>query len=209
LRKEIGERHWDMALFIRLRIAFWEEYERAAHAKEVMLMPALYAGSVRPHVYWLLFQRHPALIAWMICPIAGYLLQRKELEFLAQERMVELMSISAVREDGSVDSRLAKVQYELYESTLDRVHGPVVQKVQSEQKSVNVNVNSTQNEDAAARTIALITDVEELKRRIEEVRKKREALSDIGHPVTIDQQKLIQPAIIAEDDRTRGDTTSE
>jgi hypothetical protein len=207
LRKEVRRQTVDdgkcgMSMCVRARIVFWEEYERAARAQETMNSRILHRGIARPHVYWGLFERFPALLPWIICPITGYLLQRKELEFLAEERMIEIMSVSAVKEDGKVDSRLAKVQLEMYQMIQDRNHGPVVQKVQSEQKNLNVNVNTDQTADQVSETINMITDVEQLRLRIEEVKKKREALSVFASPITINQQKLMRPDIIVADERT-------
>lgn len=192
LREKVGPQQKDFSLLLKARIAFWEEYERAARSGERMVQTRLYMGVCQVQIYWELYRKYPGLLAWIICPLAGYLLQRKELEFLADERMIEIMSVSAVKDDGKVDSRLAKVQFEMYQTIQDRNHGAVTQKVQSEQKSVNVNVNSTQNEEEASRTIALITDVSELDRRIEAVRQKREALRTVK-TVEVNQQRLMRP----------------
>lgn len=174
---------------VRARIAFWEEYERAAKAHEKMELRHLYTGVCRAQVWWQLFQLYPAFPAWIVTPLAGYLLTRKELEYLGEERMLEIMSAPSTGPDGRVDARLAKVQFEIYQDLQDRIHGPVIQKVQSEQKNLNVNVNT----EGSPEQVQLITNPDELARRLEEVRKKREALSAIHTPVQIDQQRLVQP----------------
>jgi hypothetical protein len=200
LRESCGPEQREFSLLTKIRIAFWEEYERAARAGERMFNQNLFRGVCRNNIYWDTYRKYPGLLAWVVCPLAGYLLQRKELEFLAEERMLEVMGVSAVKPDGKVDSRLAKVQFEMYQTIQDRNHGPVVQKVQSEQKSVNVNVNSQQNAEESANTIALITDVSELDRRIEEVRKKRAALREIK-TIEVDQNRLMRPDLEVVDEK--------
>lgn len=107
--------------------------------------------------------------------------------------MVEVLSVSPVRDDGKVDSRLAKVQVEMYQILQDRIYGSVTQKISSEQKNLNVNVNSNQSSEDSARTIALITNVEELDRRIKLIQEKRRALQTIAQPIEVNQQKLMRP----------------
>jgi hypothetical protein len=146
VRKQCGPMQREFSLLTRVRITFWEEYERAARAQERMIITHLFKGVCRNDLYYNLFKKYPALFAWMVCPLAGYLLQRKELEFLAEERMVEVLSVSAVKnnEDGTFrcDSRWAKIQVEMYQLLQDRIYGAVTQKISSEQKSVNVNVHT-------------------------------------------------------------------
>lgn len=193
VRRECGPMQKDFSLLTRIRINFWNEYERAARVPEVMNHFHLWHGVCRADIYYNLFKKYPALYAWMVCPLAGYLLQRKELEFLAEERMVEVLSVSPVRDDGKVDSRLAKVQVEMYQILQDRIYGSVTQKISSEQKNLNVNVNSNQSSEDSARTIALITNVEELDRRIKLIQEKRRALQTIAQPIEVNQQKLMRP----------------
>lgn len=197
VRKQCGPMQKDFSLLTRIRIAFWEEYERAARSQEMVISTNLFKGVCRNDVYFNLFGKYPALFAWMVSPLAGYLLQRKELEFLAEERMIDVLSVSPVKvlDDGSFrcDSRWAKIQVEMYQILQDRIYGSVTQKISSEQKSVNVNVNSNQNADESTRTIALITNVEELDRRIKAIQDKRTALQTIAQPIEVNTQKLIRP----------------
>jgi hypothetical protein len=180
------------SLLTKVRITFWEEYERAARVPEQMVVQKMYMGTCRSEVYYKLFDRHPALIAWVICPFAGFLLQRKELEFLAEERMVEVLSAKPIGDDGKVDSRLAKVQLELYGVLQDRLYGAVTQKIESQQKNLNVNIDAATTE-SAARTISLITNVDELDKRIQAIQEKRKALQQVVQPFEINQQKLMRP----------------
>lgn len=196
IREQTGPMQKEMPLLVRVRLAFWEEYERAARAHEKMEQQRMYMGVCRNDLYFKLYDKYPALLAWVICPLAGYLLQRKELEFMAQERMIEILAVSAVRDDGRLDSRWGKMQVEIYGLLQDRIYGGVTQKIQSEQKSVNVNVNSNQTQEEAAKTIGLLTDTEEIDRRIAAVKAKRLAMQTIAQPIEIDQQKLMRPDVI-------------
>jgi hypothetical protein len=183
----------DFPTLVRLRLSFWEEYERAAREMVPMQLTNLYRGVCRNDVYWKLFEKYPALLPWVVCPLAGFLLQRKELEFLAEERMVEVLSVSPVKDDGKVDSRLAKVQLELYQTLQDRIYGSAIQKMESQQKNVNVNVNSNQTHEEAKATISLITNMDELDRRIKAIQEKRLALQTIAQPLEVNTQKLMRP----------------
>jgi hypothetical protein len=197
VRTYTGDAQIHVGMLVRARIAFWDEYERAARAGERMQPVELYRGVCRAQQYYQLLESIPPLLPWIICPLASYLYERKELAFLAQERMLEVLAETPVKPDGKVDSRLAKVQFEIYRELQDRVHGPVIQKIQSEQKNLNVNVDASSGSQIGQQAIGLITDVGELDRRIADVKARREALQNVPQPAqVIDQQKLMRPDMV-------------
>jgi len=191
LTEAIGRDHFeDMHMMRLLRINFWEEYDRAAKRREIMLWPNVTHNICHMQVAKRLLVNYPMFVLWIICPLSGYLLQRKQLEYIAQERLLEILSVSPVQENGKVDSRLAKVQVEIYQNIQDRLYGGIVQKI--DQKQLNVNVNGDIPE--TDQSIKLMSSVEEIDRRIEAIKKKREALqSGNSNPIELDTQKLIQP----------------
>lgn len=196
VRNQLNNSQEGISLVNKLRIAFWDEYERAAREQDYMHFKKVHGGICKAEVCIGLFKSMPVLLAWITSPLAGYLMNRKELNFLSEERMVEIMSVSAVRHDGRLDARAARVQVELYLALQDRIHGPVIEK--SETKSVNVNVNSTQTPSEAAGTIAMITDMEELDRRLQAVRAKTQALKTVPQPIEVNTAKLMKPARVGD-----------
>lgn len=183
-----------LGLARRIRISFWEEYDRAAKEREKMDIARIQKHVGRQAVLCNFMEENPLLILWIVCPLAHYLLQRKEIEYLAHERMIETLSVSAVQSGGRVDANLAKIHLEMYKTICDRLYGSAVQKTQTETKAVNVNMNSQQNITQDTQTVNLITDVKEIDRRIKEIQSKREELqSGGGHPVDVNMQKLMHP----------------
>jgi hypothetical protein len=85
------------------------------------------------------------------------------------------------------------VQLELYQTLQDRIYGSAIQKMESQQKNVNVNVNSNQTHEEAKATISLITNMDELDRRIKAIQEKRLALQTIAQPLEVNTQKLMRP----------------
>lgn len=192
LKAQAGERTF--AVLVKLKIKFWDEYESAVALEKPLRVYELSRGVCQQSSYYTLFDKFPGLFAWVASPLTDFLTARKQANFFAEERMLDILSISAVKSDGKVDSRLAKAQIELYLALQDRLHGGVTQKIQTEQKSVNVNVHSTQTAEDAAKTIGMITDVGELERRIVAIKAKREALRTlIAAPIEVNPQKLMRP----------------
>jgi hypothetical protein len=195
LRKEVRiQCNDDMEIFrivTRIRLAFWKEYERAARAGVGMSDGVMIRTVCKKETLYNLLQSMQALSAWIVCPIIGFLLARKELEMFAQERMLEILSVSAVRADGKVDSRLAQVQANAYENLQNRIYGAVTQKIQSEQKSVNVNLSG--HSQGAQKAIGEITDIAEIERRIQTIQEKRKLLQTVPQPIEVDTARLINP----------------
>lgn len=183
----------EYARFSEFRIAFWEEVEKKKKdemglPKSTINMQALEL-TFFPKGYLLKkFFEVPEMLAWLLFPMRQFMIQLKNFESLADERILEILSESPIGGNGVVNTKLAGIQVKIYELLQNRLHGAVVQRQQIEQKNLNVNVNE-KNPDKAAQ-IAELTSLAEIDRRIKEIEKKRLALKEVA-PIQIDTQQLV------------------
>lgn len=167
---------------VQIRISFWDEYELAAQEGRKMSIRNIYSNL---DFLYERFDKHPAFLPWIVTPLAGYLLERKEIEYMSHERLFEILSKSAVdKVTGKVDSRHAANIIRIYELIQNRIYGAPTQRINSEQRNVNVNLSGKVSD-------TVITDTAELDKRIREIQAKREALQNPSRTIQIDQEKLI------------------
>lgn len=187
------------SLFRKIRIAFWEEYDRAAASEVLFSLDSLTKHFKTRIDLFDFFNRFSAFFPYMMIPVSSQQFTLKELDMLSKERMIEILSVPSVDlRTGRADSRLAKVQVQIYELIQDRIYGPVIQKIESSQKSVNVNVNTQATKEDATKAIESLTSVEEIEKRLKVVQQKRAALKSVSTIDVVNTQKLIRPDKIEE-----------
>lgn len=192
LKEQLGGSVSGWHLVVRLKMRFNEAYEKALALDQKISRLELVKGVVAWHNFIAWIKQYPALFPYMITPLAEQKMIQKHLNYVAEDRMFEILSYSPVV-NGRLDSKIAEAQIKLYNSLQDRIHGGVMQRVQSETKAMNVNVNSTQNAEETAKTIQAITSIEELDKRIAAVKEKRAALQTVAQPIEPNLQKLMRP----------------
>lgn len=121
----------------RVRIAFWEEYERAAKKNEKINLEAcvLHTGLMNWSQYAFRLDR-PERLAWLLTPPALYKAQIKEALEIGTNRLIEIMSLPLYDHKGRVDAKVGALILAAYKMVDGRVHGSVMQ------RQLNVNVNT-------------------------------------------------------------------
>lgn len=132
-----------------LRIAFWDEYTIACDNKKPMRVTNIYQNICsREYFYaWILDQ--PLRLAYMIRPPQEYMLRMRSLLDMGLKRFEEILRLpimtKKVMPNGSsvrvVDTKLIGEMVKIVALVDNRVKGSVVQKVQIDQKSINMNMN--------------------------------------------------------------------
>lgn len=183
-----GQTFTSMAL---LRLRFWDLVESAPQKGIPIDFDMLRKGIVGFDLLRTYLTAHPSFLPWMVIPLKESKGLRRALLITAEQRMSEILAMSAVAADGTtIDVNLAKIQAKLYEVLENRVHGAVAQNLNIKQKNLNVNVTSVDGNELA-QGISEMTELEEIERRLEDVRAKRKALRDVT-PIQVDQAKLMK-----------------
>ena len=177
----------------KLRQSLWLEYTRAIEAKRKMNMTRVWQGICRHSgdFYNIMKQEHFAIFIFTK-PLSQDVAEREIFE-LATERMLEIVSANPYFRDRKtgeytqdINTYLAKLQFEIFKHIDERIQGGVVKKVhvQSEQKSLNLNVN----QDSTTTTVSMdpnqISKLEELNKQLLELRAQTKDIETVAYTVT-------------------------
>lgn len=192
LRQLVYQNKQTKSTATKLRLAFWEEYDRCQNQGDsVMFLKNILIGNSTMIGFQKLIDRQPEFLAWLLTPPAVYMMKMKEILNLGHERMLEILSATTDLGNGIMDSRLAKVQHAIYETMLDRVHGAVVQN----QRTMNVNLNAKADEVTQRQAnVAALTDMDEIQRRLQAAQEKSRQLASPPQ-MQQDVQKLVAPRV--------------
>ena len=151
----------------RLRMKFWNEYERAAALGERMNLPNIYLGVCSPDYFQNRYILMPEKVAWMLCPPASYVVKMEEALAYGVEQLRDILELPLVDAKGRPDMKLAELKAKIVAMLDIRVKGAIVQKV--ENKTTSLNINTTDKQVAKA---MLFNSMEDIERRMKELDKK-------------------------------------
>lgn len=138
--KDIESKAQPSPLVYRLRLAFWDEYERALSVRKKMRLNSVISHHCdKKHFYeniltnnmWMLF---------IITPPRKYELSMRHILEKSTQRLQRIMDIDPIDEDGRVDLKLAHLQYKIHAWVDNRVRGSVAQKLQIQSHIVSQQV---------------------------------------------------------------------
>lgn len=133
-----------MDVDFQLRLSFWDEYERVFQTASPMKQVNITRGVCSAGCFYSDVLSNPARVLFMITEPSYYKKRLKYAHHMLTEKILEIakMDIRDSTKDGLPDARTMAIQLEAFKYTDQRIHGSLIQRVES--KSVNVNVNTTQ-----------------------------------------------------------------
>lgn len=151
----------------RLRIMFWQEYDRAMAHESSMQMNNVYAG-VCTHGY---FHQHylpvAEKVAWLLCPPADYVAKIAEVLDYGLDRMREILEMPLTDPvTGKFNGKLAELQAKITFMMDMRKHGAFTQKIEQKNMSLSITARA-----GAANEMALDNSMDELDKRLKELEK--------------------------------------
>jgi len=174
------------------RLAFWTEYNTCKDLDKPFSIHRVMSGVCSPYYYKHTILKTPRLVAYIVYPPTDYMNFMKNMLYKGQQRMKEIMSVSAINEvtetdkDGKettkkvLDMKLANMQLKTFALLDNRVKGAIVQRVKVEQKNLNVNVSAAQLADASPTSVIDIdkqlTQIDRELNRNDEIMNNRRAL---------------------------------
>lgn len=180
----------------RLRLAFWNEYDRAQATHRPMEMVSVFAGVCHKSYFFGRYITRPEKLAWLVCPPASYEVVATEALSYGLEQMREILSLPIKDAQGRVNVKLGELQAKIVVMLDQRLKGGFTQRLESKSMQLNISTSDSQVAKAAAQG-----SMEEIERRIKELEKRErkalhltEGASDVGgkdapievesHPVT-------------------------
>ena len=122
------------AFLCRIRLAFWDEYNRAIDKRQKMRIQILVKGVCSYDYFYKVILKEPRKLAWVVTPPLDHMYQQREiLESLAhQVRQIARARVYVKdKETGKrkLDVRVAQLVLQAYDKMHDKVYGASVQRV--------------------------------------------------------------------------------
>lgn len=153
----------------RLRLAFWDEYNYATSVGAPMRIAHVIKGICSVETFYQFYLPNNKKLAWIITPPKFYSQGMKYILHLGLDRLTEIMSAKVVDEDGRLDTRTAALILKTFQLVDLRVKGAIMQKVQIDQRTLNMNaeVKAEELQQMQLRQLQTMSpkDLEELERR--------------------------------------------
>lgn len=169
LYKKLGSEHQKISpTDNRLRVRFWDEYERAqANSQKKFRMENVYAGVCTHGYFFERYLKSNERVAWLLTPPASYVVRAEEALGFGLERMRDILELPIEGDDGKINVKLAELQAKIVAMLDIRVKGAVVQRV--ENKNMNLNVATSDQGVAKALVGQSMGDIE---KRLKELEKR-------------------------------------
>jgi hypothetical protein len=148
----------------RLRLAFWQEYQRATTQNEGMKTQNLYMGVCSAEYYHTHYLNNPNKVAWLMCVPSSYEVAMKEALHFAIDQMRDILDLPLEdKKTGKINFSLAALKFRIAEKLHTIVKGSVVQ------KNVNVNIGQDMATDRQIQEAIMSNNMEEIQKRIKEL----------------------------------------
>lgn len=152
----------------RLRLSFWDEYNivTAGTYKRRMRLESVLSGICNNTTWEKIYACNDKKLLWVLTPPKSYVQSMNYILHLGTERLSEIMSLPIRDEEGNVDHKAASLILKAFEMVDMRVKGGIIQKMQVEQKNLNVHVSAPSDLEAI-RGIDDISKLEALSNKLE------------------------------------------
>lgn len=155
-------------LVLRLRKAFWREYENCQAQKRDFNVHAVSALLNMPtHLLWP-HLKDPSKMAWILCPPTDYRFGLEEALDVGLNKLRQIVSLPVVGKNGRIDHKAAKLVMEAHKLIEARVFGAVVTKnlhMHAHEHS-KANLDSTMSDDELDREIQKLEEREARERAL-------------------------------------------
>lgn len=146
----------------RLRMNFWLEYDNAMMENRPVQFTRIYSG-IMHREYFLKYIEKPALMAFLLCPVADYAKVVEEAAALGMDKMREILDLDprdAIT--GKLNGKILELQVKVAGYLDMRKNGAFTQKI--ENKNLNISTTIGAGKSVAAEISALSMD--EVEKRI-------------------------------------------
>lgn len=155
----------------RLRIAFWQAYDRAqAEGKMRLEIGSIFVGVCTKAYFYNEYLSRPEKVAWLVCPPASYTVMMEEALTFGLGQLRDILNTPHTLEDDKgelkIDLKLATLKAKIVAMLDVRINGAPTQKI--EQRNMNLNIETT---DKRVQDIMTSNSMEEIEARLIELRR--------------------------------------
>lgn len=160
----------------RVRLGFWDEYNVSTRMNKRMAMSGVFQGIISYDTWVGVYEKIDNKMLWVLSPPVSYTSAMRSLLHKGTERLMEIMSLPIIDENGKADSKTIANILKAFQLVDLRVKGGIAQKLDIRQQSLNlhqaINPNDTNSLLNSRQLDTLqLEDLETLERRIEKARK--------------------------------------
>ena len=157
----------------RVRLAFWDEYNASTQINKRMSLQAIISGTCSWESWITAYEPHDKRMCWIFTPPTSYVSQMRHILHRGTERLLEIINLPMMTDEGKVDIKVANLVLRAWQLADMRVKGGVMQRVQIEQKSMNLNLNADSTVDGLRAQVSSmdLQELESLEARIEKAKK--------------------------------------
>lgn len=124
----------------RIRMAFWVEYDTACRMGRKIDMARVYGGLCTRDNFLKTVCR-PNNMAWVLTPVSSYKVSMEEALEHSIAQMRKMLDCPLYKADGQLDTQAANVVLRVFTLLDQRVHGSIVQKVETKSLSVQKHIH--------------------------------------------------------------------
>ena len=169
----------------RLRLKFWDEYDRAQAQLDRMQMVAVYTGVCSREYFSQRYLTFPEKVAWLMTPPASYVVKMEEALAFGIEQLRDVLEQPMFDSKGNFNTKLAELKAKIVAMLDLRVKGGVTQRVEQTTKSFNVTLSQSASEVSQAAVEASMVEIE---KRLKELEKRdRMALPEKPAEIIVEQ----------------------
>jgi hypothetical protein len=165
-----------------VRTAFWQEYDNALASGRKMQMTRVWQGvTASSGEFYNLFKKDHLAVFIFTKPTKKDVQERSLLQ-LAYEQIEDILYADHKNKDGSLNPYAAKIKVDIWKHLEERVEGGILKRVsvQSEQKNINVNV------DTNTQGLLEMKRAEELTQKLAHLREQTKDIESISHVIEED-----------------------
>lgn len=190
----------------RLKLSFWDEYERALEkGGRKMQVQEICRGVCTREFFYSVVIKDSKKVAWIVTPPLDALMLQREMLYQGYERLRKLIMTSwwtketQVKRDGTtivtkkVNAAVMGQVLTAVKILQDRVHGAVLQRTAIEQRSLNLNLNKTAPDDSFDSTS--LADLEKMERQLERLEKRATAVlpaAEAGITIEVTEAEMVE-----------------
>ena len=133
----------------RLRVAFWEEYDRVQRYKEnILKFQRICEGVCTPAYFMKKVVPDDKKLVWLLHQPSDYNITLHEIHELGLRQLRNVLCLPILDERGRPNTRLIEVQNKIFQHIDMRLKGGIVQR--TDQRNLNINGQLTPEQTAAA-----------------------------------------------------------
>ena len=146
----------------RLRVGFWNEYNRAQDVRGKMDMTRVFAGVCTSQYFFHNVLRNKERLAWMLCPPVAYMNAMEEALLHGIEQIRDILDAPLYDKKGTLISKNAELLLRTVQWLDQRVKGAIIQKMDTRSLVLHGNMNDKpQNSEPVS--------VDQLQKQIDEL----------------------------------------